>query len=682
MATMDDFKDVDVDQLLDAIDQREQAPLQKINWNEVESQIKAGYASTYVKQLISSKEYNINEINPSNGMSLLIYCVIIGNLELVKIICDFGGNITIKDNSGKNALTYARIYGRYHITELLYYQELSQSLGKDLKYTTTQLYEKQKEATFFIDNCATAMHEIIIYLADAMEKRGEFSNDLLFYAWYYIQSDEYKGDEMSTDGFNFEQDYHEKKIDENNQTKEDPLKSKLFLAMMKAYEEILSNTHDRDGWKWLRKHFIPSYIWYLPHPHIEQKSSDDNMENLLQKTMFIELLKRVKAESKKQADVLLKEKIDKIKMDKPDEWNQLIGYNAVSTYSNDARQDICGCLIPKYTKSDLNQYRTSTHFSPTKHYDQNIYLNEMLFNANILDDTFQKHVKQIVNEIKNKNPEIMVKYRAGPIKKLDRAQTKVSNDYIDAKFPTAAKVIDLNRCALQFDDIKALLLFLNEFEQKIQSKDNQYCIKSIVRSKNGWAAFNEDSPSYTDIKLNVLVKTSTGLSLLAEMQFLMTVMSSFKKVAHKLYSIQRNEEFVYAFSKLREKMRKFSDCDVFINLAKSDSIEQFQLLWNLIISDGASLMGQRFGIAHIISKNGQILNFIVKQHKNLYFEAIECCINKFSSLQMMESIDVSEIDGFFATLIDSLNDNKELLFKFLSNKDPRDDYKNATVLMT
>eukprot|EP01084_Bolivina_argentea_P121794 215851_1 len=36
--------------------------------------------------------------------------------------------------------------------------------------------------------------------------------------------------------------------------------------MMTVYEEILENTDDNDGWKWLKRKFIPSLIWYSAHP--------------------------------------------------------------------------------------------------------------------------------------------------------------------------------------------------------------------------------------------------------------------------------------------------------------------------------------------------------------------------------------------------------------------------------
>ena len=73
-------------------------------------------------------------------------------------------------------------------------------------------------------------------------------------------------------------------------------------------------------------------------------------------------------------------------------------------------------------------YPPSNHFSAQKHYDTNMYLNQLLFRANILDSTFQHEIKQITQQI---NADVI--YRAGPVKTLTRSQTKAENDYINGE---------------------------------------------------------------------------------------------------------------------------------------------------------------------------------------------------------------------------------------------------------
>ena len=220
----------------------------------------------------------------------------------------------------------------------------------------------------------------------------------------------------------------------------------------------------------------------MPHPKHKSVTSEDiknndnenenddsgDMEPILKRTLFWELLWRVRKESKKQSDLLLKEKIDKIKQENPDQWNQLISYNVSTKWSKNARQDVCKCIEPKYEKKELSEdkYPPSTHFSAKKHYDTNIYLNELLFRANILDDQFQRDMKFITKEISEEMEDDTITYRAGPVKTLTRSQTKVENDYINEEWPTSAKILDINRCALQFKSIKSLMRFLEIFSKE------------------------------------------------------------------------------------------------------------------------------------------------------------------------------------------------------------------------
>eukprot|EP01083_Nonionella_stella_P110901 324893_1 len=85
---------------------------------------------------------NINHCSKT----LLIYAVIIGSEELVRVICNFGADVHITDQEEFDALDYAIKYGRYKITEIVYYQQLSGSLGKDLKEIATKIHQKNKEA--------------------------------------------------------------------------------------------------------------------------------------------------------------------------------------------------------------------------------------------------------------------------------------------------------------------------------------------------------------------------------------------------------------------------------------------------------------------------------------------------------------------------------------------------------
>lgn len=143
---------------------------------------------------------------------------------------------------------------------------------------------------------------------------------------------------------------------------------------------------------------------------------------------------------------------------------------------------------------------------------------------------------------------------------MSRSQTKVENDYIAEKWPKSAKILDINRCALQFKTVNALMKFLKNFEVKVKNGTTG-SITEIIRCKNGWSVYNEQLPSYTDIKLNVLIqsKEDETKSIIAEIQLLLDVMSAYKKIAHKLYAIERKYELVANYQLIADKMDKFDD---------------------------------------------------------------------------------------------------------------------------
>merc|ERR1712228_940735 len=43
---------------------------------------------------------------------------------------------------------------------------------------------------------------------------------------------------------------------------------------METYEQILNDTKDKQGWKWLKEQFLNSLIWFLPHPKFYKKKQE------------------------------------------------------------------------------------------------------------------------------------------------------------------------------------------------------------------------------------------------------------------------------------------------------------------------------------------------------------------------------------------------------------------------
>eukprot|EP01084_Bolivina_argentea_P235155 395785_1 len=157
----------EIDNILDELEENEkkQSNVANVNandddieWHDILNGIRSKNVN-YIKNLISSKQLAVNSRNPLTGKTVLIYAVIIGNMDLVKTVCNFGGDVHIKDDDGLDALDYAIKYGRYKITELVYYRQLSGSLGNDLKAIAMQIHQKNKQAKYIYDNAKNEKEE-------------------------------------------------------------------------------------------------------------------------------------------------------------------------------------------------------------------------------------------------------------------------------------------------------------------------------------------------------------------------------------------------------------------------------------------------------------------------------------------------------------------------------------------
>eukprot|EP01084_Bolivina_argentea_P280918 480512_1 len=525
-----------IDQLLDEIEQNEEK-LQRIDWDHVRSKIMNGQI-TYIKSLVSSNTVNIDE-QDANGKTLLHFCAISGNFDMVSFLSTFGADIFIKDKLGHTALTYAKKFGYYRIAELLYFASLSSSVGGELKEKAELMFDKKQQTSFLLKHIdANGKLDVIEYMIEAISLCCPFSDDLMLLSW-----------ELNL-----------------RQTKKTELKwseSKLWTQMMNTFEAILKNTDNTKGWKWLKKYFVASNIWLLPHPNEDGKL-----------TLFNELLERTQTENQRQGELLLTNKIKTIKKTDSRNWNELCKFDVKSDlikYEN-VRQDadiFKKSIKAPYTENQLKNYTQTNSFNPTAHVNLNIYLQQLLFYSNIIDDDFQQAMKSITNQILQKkkvfknsyNIGKRIIYKKGPVKNGTRSRQKVEVEYnADKKniFPTAAKLLDLNRCAIEFDDVNELLVFLKQFIAAINNDRNKTCIKHIVRCKNGWSVFDLQDPNYSDIKLNVLISCN-GIDLIGEIQLLLKIMSEYKKKAHKLYSISRKVEFIENFINLQTTLSSFEN---------------------------------------------------------------------------------------------------------------------------
>eukprot|EP01084_Bolivina_argentea_P163771 284851_1 len=275
-----------------------------LDWKEIVNECVKGNIR-FVKNMIRAKDIDINSQNASDGKTLLIYASIVGSLAMVTAVCDAGADLSITDHKGRDALNYAIAFGRPPISELLCYREVSGSAGKNLHEIATKIHSRSVEAQSMYQHEFKMFDHILIFMIKAIEKRTVFSPHMLFHAMYFV----IKEWERS----NYEEEQH-------------PMYSDLWVEMMQTFEDIIQDTNDTKGWKWLAANFNNSLIWFLPHPHhmhqsknikrieeIGQDEEEDRMTLTLKKTLFFELLKRIKAESQRQSVLLIKERMNTVK---------------------------------------------------------------------------------------------------------------------------------------------------------------------------------------------------------------------------------------------------------------------------------------------------------------------------------------------------------------------------------
>eukprot|EP01084_Bolivina_argentea_P278711 476270_1 len=89
---------IQIDAILDEIEDRQEEKQDEsgVEWKKILKAFKTKNVN-YIKNLVTSKMIGINEQNPFDGRTLLIYATIVGSFELVSALCNFGADVRIKD---------------------------------------------------------------------------------------------------------------------------------------------------------------------------------------------------------------------------------------------------------------------------------------------------------------------------------------------------------------------------------------------------------------------------------------------------------------------------------------------------------------------------------------------------------------------------------------------------------
>eukprot|EP01083_Nonionella_stella_P065960 173279_1 len=481
-------------------------------WEKIEHLISAGDTDN-LKRLIKLHSISMTDTD-SNGNTIFLQACDWGRYDIAQLCLNLGSDINHKNNDGQQAIDLARDGAWYHIEQLCLFAKMNANLGDRVRDTTQSIFKQNGIVQIMWNKLKQYKNKKLIFdtITDIMiqiiKSKIAFSDDLLLLSWKYITE-----------------------INKNN-----PTNSTLWKTIKQVCSEVIESNNPRD-WYWLRQYMLRSTIWFK-----SLITQEDDERQLL----FHELIDIVRHQSVIQQKVL--SPMQNIASQNEQNWLILCQFGSEADNKKKCRQDqIPNGVEAKYSHKYLTNHTShSSAFNSYHHYDLNFYLSELIMTAHFLDDAFQSDVQCIMNIDKGskENTDLQCKYSRGPVKLISRCKQKVESDYRNETFPTSACILDMNRCTLVFGDVEHLIKGLHLFENQIKYCKSD-CIIDIVRIKNGFQEYKHDNPQYTDIKVNVLIKSKNdNCNIIGEVQFMLDLFKKYKNDAHNLYFIERELEFV------------------------------------------------------------------------------------------------------------------------------------------
>eukprot|EP01083_Nonionella_stella_P056626 148990_1 len=356
-------------------------------------------------------------------------------------------------------------------------KETKQTLTKQIAKQTQRVNEMRNKNPYLLDL-------LLENLSYSLKSRGNFSEDTLIASWIAN-------------------------------------KAKCEKILLDTFEDTLKPPINKEEYLWFRSNIVNSPILLLT----------DSTNNGLLYDKLLNIARRYALETETKMNGIYDE-MNKHKA----KWDELMN---VKNESLIVRQDHkkVGLLSNKTLYSmeekhdDVDDPEHKANVS--EFIDIHMAINELVAVANNLDDEFQEYIQTTMKDLGEFHP--------GPIKTYSRCQAKTQNDYSDAMFPHSARLLDLIRCSLTFDNLSKMLIGFNYFidfcgenKQKLE----------IARIKNGFLESTDNSGGYRDIKVNVVYRSEKHeKAMICEVQFILRPFLLHKKKAHKLYSINRQQIF-------------------------------------------------------------------------------------------------------------------------------------------
>jgi len=323
-----------------------------------------------------------------------------------------------------------------------------------------------------------------------------------------------------------------------------------FRANPERVEEVMTTTTRKvltapivkGQWDWFRQYVLPSSVWLL-------RTADDS------KFVFERLMEIANELSQGITDEM-DAIYDHLKAHK--DWDRV---TAIQSETMIYRQDhddvgllkddgITGVIEAKQQEDDNNDEEEETQ-KLRDFVESNLAVSKLTATAKRIDPEFQSVMKSVMTRFGE--------YKAGPIKKVDRCVSKLENDYQDAAFPKAARLLDLVRCSVSFNTITQLVAGYHGFMKFIEQSPETM---KVARVKNGFIGDVEGG--YRDLKICVVFTSAQEpeLKMICEVQLILNQYLFEKKKMHKLYSVIRDEVYYQMVVQTEEDTADENEVDI------------------------------------------------------------------------------------------------------------------------
>ena len=321
--------------------------------------------------------------------------------------------------------------------------------------------------------------------------------------------------------------------------------------LTKSSKQVLSAPIDKAEYDWFLRYVFPSSVWMMQNKsgqflYERMMAIAEGMTDKIEQSMN-SIYEHLKEHTEWRRVVAIENKEVVLRQD--DDRVGLLKQKGICDLA-DAKQDGDDDDDEEQDEEDLSTF-----------VDTNLAVNLMTNTARQIDAEFQSRIQGVMSRFGE--------FRAGPTKTTERCQSKVENDYSDAVYPKAARLLDVVRCSVSFNTVEQLL---EGYQGLLRYVDSGTSSLELARVKNGFLA---DEGGYRDIKVNVVYHsehdTENQVSMVCEVQLILNQYLHEKKRIHKLYSILRERTF------FKMVVRGFEDQET----AKDVKNLEFELMLNV-----------------------------------------------------------------------------------------------------